>query len=357
MEKSPIFSFFALRNVRVLFKDQRKSEKSWGKRWEFKKIIGEQFRKAVENECFGKISHFLIHVPKLTENLRKCLKKFWRNACESLRKFLRKSEKYFYQGRILRITGIDVQNFVLLNRWWCWKRPTRIGGKEKHCLTAGSVWCYLGVRSRATLLSPGNRYHCCCCCYSCYCWLTSTIPWIYSNLERGTEMVLESELRIGSVMYWAGEKRRSNTVSNVRVRERCLYSICDMHADCLVVNIVAWYYETYDNTGGYNRYMESHLRLFVVVCISINPQLPTTESFLMHSNGSSVPINLTCNMFGQNGQWSVYEPWPHTLRMKFHWLDPVLIGQAATLPSFDHLPVYTCHMTGARVRVTPASRL
>ena len=94
LEKSPIFSFFALGNVRVLFKNQRKSEKWWGKRWEFNKRIGEQSRKAVENECFGKIFHFLTHVPKPTENLRKCLKKFW----EILRKLLRKSEKYFYQG-------------------------------------------------------------------------------------------------------------------------------------------------------------------------------------------------------------------------------------------------------------------
>ena len=69
----------------VLFKNQRKSEKWWGKRWEYKKRIGEQFRKTVENECFGKISDFLINVPKPTENLRKCLKKFWRNFWENLR--------------------------------------------------------------------------------------------------------------------------------------------------------------------------------------------------------------------------------------------------------------------------------
>ena len=41
-----------------------------------KKKIGEQFRKTVENGCFGKISHFLINVPKPTENLRKFLQKF-----------------------------------------------------------------------------------------------------------------------------------------------------------------------------------------------------------------------------------------------------------------------------------------
>ena len=82
----------------MLFKNQRKSEKCWGKRWKFKKRIAEQFRKTVENECVGKISHFLINVPKPTENLRKCLKKFWRNFWESLRKLLRKSKKYFYQG-------------------------------------------------------------------------------------------------------------------------------------------------------------------------------------------------------------------------------------------------------------------
>ena len=76
LEKSQIFSFFALRNVRVLFKNQRKFEKWWGKRWEFKKRIGEKFRKTVENECFWEISHFLINVPKPTENLRKFLKKF-----------------------------------------------------------------------------------------------------------------------------------------------------------------------------------------------------------------------------------------------------------------------------------------
>ena len=35
-----------------------------------KKRIGEQFRKTVENECFGKISHFLMNVSKPTENLR-----------------------------------------------------------------------------------------------------------------------------------------------------------------------------------------------------------------------------------------------------------------------------------------------
>ena len=79
LEKSQIFSFFALRYVRVLFKNQRKSEKWWGKRWKLKKKIGEQFRTTVENECFGKIIHFLINVPKPTENLRKCLKKFWEN--------------------------------------------------------------------------------------------------------------------------------------------------------------------------------------------------------------------------------------------------------------------------------------
>ena len=96
-----MFSFFALRYVRVLFKNQRKSEKWWEKLWELKKKkkIGEQFRKTVENECFGKISHFLINVPKPTENLRKCLKKFW----DILRKFLRKSEKYFYQGRVVNL--------------------------------------------------------------------------------------------------------------------------------------------------------------------------------------------------------------------------------------------------------------
>ena len=41
---------------------------------EFKKRIGEQFRKTVDNECFGTISHFLINVPKPTENLRKSKK-------------------------------------------------------------------------------------------------------------------------------------------------------------------------------------------------------------------------------------------------------------------------------------------
>ena len=87
LEKSQILSFFALRNVRVLFENQRKSEKWWGKRWEFKKRIREQFRKTVKNECFGKISEFLINVPKPIEYLRKFLKKFLRN-----------SEKYFYQG-------------------------------------------------------------------------------------------------------------------------------------------------------------------------------------------------------------------------------------------------------------------
>ena len=45
LEKSQIFSFFALRYVRVLFKNQRKSEKWWGKRWEFKKKLGRNFEK------------------------------------------------------------------------------------------------------------------------------------------------------------------------------------------------------------------------------------------------------------------------------------------------------------------------
>ena len=80
LEKSQIFLFFALRYVRVLFKNQRQSEKWWGKRWEFKKRIGEKVRKTVENECFGKISHFLINVPKPTENLGKFLKKFLRKS-------------------------------------------------------------------------------------------------------------------------------------------------------------------------------------------------------------------------------------------------------------------------------------
>ena len=35
-----------------------------------------QFQKTVKNESFGKISHFFINVPKPTENVRKCLKKF-----------------------------------------------------------------------------------------------------------------------------------------------------------------------------------------------------------------------------------------------------------------------------------------
>ena len=41
-----------------------------------KKELGSNSEKTVENECVGKISDFLINVPKLTENLRKCLKKF-----------------------------------------------------------------------------------------------------------------------------------------------------------------------------------------------------------------------------------------------------------------------------------------
>ena len=89
LEKSQISSFSTSQNVRVLFENQKKSEKWSEKRWEFKKKIEDQFRKTVENERFGKISHFLINVPKRTENLRKCLKKFW----EILNQFLRKSEK------------------------------------------------------------------------------------------------------------------------------------------------------------------------------------------------------------------------------------------------------------------------
>ena len=37
LEKSQIFSFYALQYVRVLFKTQSKSEKWWEKRWELKK--------------------------------------------------------------------------------------------------------------------------------------------------------------------------------------------------------------------------------------------------------------------------------------------------------------------------------
>ena len=37
LEKSQIFSFFSLRYVRVLLKNQRNFEKWWRKRWEFKK--------------------------------------------------------------------------------------------------------------------------------------------------------------------------------------------------------------------------------------------------------------------------------------------------------------------------------
>ena len=71
----------------MLFKNQRKSENLWGKRWELKKRSNSE--KLLENECFGKVSHFFINVPKPTENLRKFLKKFW----EILKKFLKKSEK------------------------------------------------------------------------------------------------------------------------------------------------------------------------------------------------------------------------------------------------------------------------
>ena len=106
LEKSQILSFFALRNVRVLFENRRKSEKWWGKRWEFKKTIWQQFRKTVENECFGKISHFLINVPKATKNLRK---------------FLRKSEKYFYQGSsaifIVKRNGSNNLYQILRKKW------------------------------------------------------------------------------------------------------------------------------------------------------------------------------------------------------------------------------------------------
>ena len=37
LEKSRIFSFFALRNFKVLFENKRKFVNWWGKRWEFKK--------------------------------------------------------------------------------------------------------------------------------------------------------------------------------------------------------------------------------------------------------------------------------------------------------------------------------
>ena len=86
LEKSQIFSFFYLRYVRVLFTNQRKSEKWWRKRWEFKKGIGEKFRKTAENECFGKISLFLINVPKPTENFEECLRNIFTRA--ALRLFL-----------------------------------------------------------------------------------------------------------------------------------------------------------------------------------------------------------------------------------------------------------------------------
>ena len=51
------YSHFLLFEMSVLFKNERRSEKWWGKLWRFKKKIGEQLRKTVENGCFGKIEN------------------------------------------------------------------------------------------------------------------------------------------------------------------------------------------------------------------------------------------------------------------------------------------------------------
>ena len=148
LEKSQIFLFFALRYVRVSFKNQRKSEKWWGKRWEFKKRIGEKFRKTVENECFGKITHFLINVPKPTENLRKFLKKFWRNFWESLRKFLRKAEKNFYQGVIdVWKKVIDYVDYTK-NIVWSWQISEMTSSSTQ--IERNIVWSWLTLEKMSS---------------------------------------------------------------------------------------------------------------------------------------------------------------------------------------------------------------
>ena len=76
LEKFQVFSFYASRYVRVLFKNQRKSENIWGKPWEFKKRIGQQFRKTVRKLVLRKNLPFF---HKMSQNLQKIWENVWRN--------------------------------------------------------------------------------------------------------------------------------------------------------------------------------------------------------------------------------------------------------------------------------------
>ena len=106
LEKSQVFSFFASRYVRVLFKNQRKSEKLWGKPWEFKKRIGEQFRKTVRKWVLRKNLPFSHPRPK---TYRKSEKMFE----EILKKFLKKSEKISKKIWEIFLPGTSTLNCIL----------------------------------------------------------------------------------------------------------------------------------------------------------------------------------------------------------------------------------------------------
>ena len=85
----------------MLFKNQRKSEKWWGKRWEFKKRIGEQFRKTVENECFGKIPPLSHQCPKTYRKSEKMFEEILRNSEEISEKVSKKIWEIFLPGYLL----------------------------------------------------------------------------------------------------------------------------------------------------------------------------------------------------------------------------------------------------------------
>ena len=92
----------------------------------------EQFRKAVENECVGKISHFLIIVPKPTENLRKCLKKFWRNFWES-KKISEKIWEIFLPRKSYKLNyNLNNMYFIYEHRWMTtiWGTTLQVCGPE-----------------------------------------------------------------------------------------------------------------------------------------------------------------------------------------------------------------------------------
>ena len=86
LEKSQVFSFFALRYARVLFKNQRKSEKLWGKPWEFKKRIGDQFRKTVRKWVLRKNLPFSHPRPKTYRKSQKMFEEILRNSDEISKK-------------------------------------------------------------------------------------------------------------------------------------------------------------------------------------------------------------------------------------------------------------------------------